>query len=575
MKKWKISGRNSRDYDSKVKTYVQTLAQEGTSKMQTPSNEKNSLGLIQSFLLFQINIESLKIFTIEIAITDTSNIKHRLFFSSFSKEFSNKDQHCRIPLNNLPTKVWINLSIDMLSIISECFKAQTFKSIDFICLTATCQIRKIYGMRRNLEEILSEGDETVLPKGLLVPKGVECKNILIDAEIIKVKTPTEGKTKRVSNGVPISAQGIRSNHYNLGLSGGSPKGSKINSIQSANNQLKIEGEKVHNIPNTASNKVRSNSSNKTKENKIVSQTMKTKDIKALKELERGGSPPKDLGDFIGTNTVKGKKVNKNWGQYDQNGRRINNKVGMNSPNNKAPTPNYIGIPHNNPIPVASKKSQGSKEKTPYVPKTTQGSSKTKRIMDKDNISKEPIDKSTEQHQTLLNTFNYKAFENESKILMENASIQEIEDFDCITNNNTIIKIDNDEANIRKDKFVDNNDNKNLMIDNIIKEVKVNEFNKKAEPIKNEKEKIIEDIFEGGDDLLQSVNMEISPTGRPYTPPISKMIPVNEESNETTTNPSNLSKINESIIQNHYGEMVYDPKTGKYYNSKTNVYYDFK
>ena len=41
------------------------------------------------------------------------------------------------------------------------------------------------------------------------------------------------------------------------------------------------------------------------------------------------------------------------------------------------------------------------------------------------------------------------------------------------------------------------------------------------------------------------------------------------------NVNNISKINESIIHNHYPEMVYDTKKGKYYNSKTKVYYDFK
>ena len=76
------------------------------------------------------------------------------------------------------------------------------------------------------------------------------------------------------------------------------------------------------------------------------------------------------------------------------------------------------------------------------------------------------------------------------------------------------------------------------------------------------------------------NEEINPkfsimeTNRPYTPPLSKMVPLQDENNNNS-NINNISKINESIIHNHYPEMVYDTKKGKYYNSKTKVYYDFK
>ena len=46
-------------------------------------------------------------------------------------------------------------------------------------------------------------------------------------------------------------------------------------------------------------------------------------------------------------------------------------------------------------------------------------------------------------------------------------------------------------------------------------------------------------------------------------------------NNIINNETNIQKINESIIKNHYNEMVYDKETGKYFNSRTNIYYDLK
>ena len=62
--------------------------------------------------------------------------------------------------------------------------------------------------------------------------------------------------------------------------------------------------------------------------------------------------------------------------------------------------------------------------------------------------------------------------------------------------------------------------------------------------------------------------------RPYTPPLQKIIPVNNE-NDATLNNVNITKINESIIQNHYNDLVYDKETGRFFDKKTKIFYDLK
>jgi len=47
----------------------------GTSKIQSPNNEKHVLGILQNFLVFQVFIFSPKLFNIEITISDAIKVK--------------------------------------------------------------------------------------------------------------------------------------------------------------------------------------------------------------------------------------------------------------------------------------------------------------------------------------------------------------------------------------------------------------------------------------------------------------------------------------------------------------------
>ena len=131
----------------------------------------------------------------------------------------------------------------------------------------------------------------------------------------------------------------------------------------------------------------------------------------------------------------------------------------------------------------------------------------------------------------------------------NASIPEIVELDI---NNIIIK-NNENDNI-------NNDNEMVLIDK-------NNRNGKNYIKKQDQ---IDSLF--GEKILAEINGNTSE--RPYTPPIQKMIPVNEDNN-MVNNINNISKINESLIQNHYCDLVYDNETGALFDKKTKIYYELK
>ncbi|XP_034442229.1 uncharacterized protein C3orf67 homolog isoform X1 [Hippoglossus hippoglossus] len=147
--KWKLSGGSSairKEYNKEVKGFVYCL--EGSSqtvKMQMPENGKTSLGLLQRFLVLQVNIPQGKDFSVEIVITDSEHMKGRLHLSTVHKELTATLLHARIPFVGLKRGIWSTLCIDLVSFTAELFKG--FLTLDGITLFATCKVRRIFTMK--------------------------------------------------------------------------------------------------------------------------------------------------------------------------------------------------------------------------------------------------------------------------------------------------------------------------------------------------------------------------------------------------------------------------------------------
>ena len=163
---------------------------------------------------------------------------------------------------------------------------------------------------------------------------------------------------------------------------------------------------------------------------------------------------------------------------------------------------------------------------------------------------------TKEDLNLFNTFNYKELESRENTLIinqsnfNNASIPEIFDIDInnkyTKNNENDINFNNNEEMILIDK---NNRNEKNFIKNQVQ---------------------IDSTF--GEKILSEING--NSYERPYTPPIQKMVPLKYDNNNAYNN-VNISKINESLTQNHYGDLVYDNETGSLYDKKTKIHYELK
>ena len=158
--KWHFEGKYSKLFDPSLKCYEMILSTGNLSKMLIPKVKKNSkiktLSLFQGYVVFQLYLFTSKQFSIELAISDTTNAKRRLIFSSNNDNLVINQLHCRIPIFELPIGKWINLSIDILSFVSECFKNLTFRSVDYISLSMSGKVRYIFTMRTPLVDNINQ-----------------------------------------------------------------------------------------------------------------------------------------------------------------------------------------------------------------------------------------------------------------------------------------------------------------------------------------------------------------------------------------------------------------------------------
>lgn len=161
--KWRLSGSQSafkKIFDKDVKSYVYVLEGESiTTKMSIPKDEKQSLFLIQKYLILQILVPLGHSFSLELGITDLGNNKRRIFLSSSHRDITVTPLHARFPLSILRLGEWLNLCLDLNSLVSETFKEHsTFKSIDSLTLSANCHLRKIFTMKNQPLDTTDDDD---------------------------------------------------------------------------------------------------------------------------------------------------------------------------------------------------------------------------------------------------------------------------------------------------------------------------------------------------------------------------------------------------------------------------------
>ncbi|XP_024125425.1 uncharacterized protein C3orf67 homolog isoform X3 [Oryzias melastigma] len=199
--KWKLYGGPLaiyKEYNKEVKGFVYCL--EGSSqtvKMQIPENGKMSLGLIQRFLVLQVNIPLDHDFSTELVITDSDHQKRRLHLSTVHKQLSATIWHARIPFIGLKRNTWSTLCIDLVSMASELFKG--FLTLDGITLFATCKVRRIFTMKEEPSAMSRDGTflsvaslMDIIPHNFLYPASVNQTTQVLNSDILHMGVKKSG-----------------------------------------------------------------------------------------------------------------------------------------------------------------------------------------------------------------------------------------------------------------------------------------------------------------------------------------------------------------------------------------------
>ena len=560
---WKIRGKTKKEFEPYSKSYYHILLTGGVSILSLPIQEKQTLKLSNLFLLFQFVLLNHKSFLIELIVTDNNNIKKML----------------KITLdNNYPLNIWTNLLIDTFNIFKQTYPNTQLKYIDSILITGNIKLRKIYSLKTKEED---------LPKSLDLGKSVLLQNFFLynlktGLEKIDIKFSEHSNKKKNNNNhnlnngknVHIKTQNKSSiNSLSEKIKKNLEFGNKIPLIDRLKNEI-IYGLKVNQDGNLEKRNMNQILGFKALDNIDIDNENNIK----KKERERSlgkGSLQKELNNNTKRNKNKSinYKINNQHIDKNENLQKKYNEKNINGKNNKIVYQNdtlyNFGIDKNknegpkflsygvssineNKINIENKKNKIQNE--PLLQK-----------IDKSNINYPTTKESQEKSQQDMNTANNNKYGNIEIMLdsavVNNSKIQaqlydSIEEESCIANNvnSTIDGYKLDEKIIKLDlQYNKNNDTKNI-INNDLENSEIPEFS----------------------DLI---NGENKGQNRPYTPPLTKLVPINQseiiepkDKQNDIQNPNNISYAKK---MKDFDDLIFDEIKGCYYNPKTNIYYDIK
>ncbi|XP_076448494.1 protein CFAP20DC-like [Babylonia areolata] len=188
---WKIGAGVKKIYEKEVKGYIYVLeGTPSTTKMTIPKDNKQTMTLVQRYLVLQVFLTKGQDFSMELGVIDLSNSKRRILLSTAQKETQVTPLHARIPLCIVRRAVWVNLCLDMVSLVGDTWSGQSFRSIEHISVSANCKVRRMFTMKSPPpdttdddelygSECSSAGEVELIPKQVqLAPDIVQLTQVL-------------------------------------------------------------------------------------------------------------------------------------------------------------------------------------------------------------------------------------------------------------------------------------------------------------------------------------------------------------------------------------------------------------
>jgi hypothetical protein len=138
----------NKEFSKPVKSYVYHFEGDSTvTKLQLPKMDKQTLALVQPYCVFQLNIPSGANVAIDLCVSDVSSNRRRILLSTSQRDVASSPLHAKVPLSDLPRDQWINMCVNMHSLVAGLFKTQGLKSLDSIVIGGTFQLRRIFTVK--------------------------------------------------------------------------------------------------------------------------------------------------------------------------------------------------------------------------------------------------------------------------------------------------------------------------------------------------------------------------------------------------------------------------------------------
>ena len=566
---WKIKGKIKKEFEPYSKSYYQILLNGGVSILLLPIQEKQSLQISNFFLLVQFVLINPKSFLIELNVRDDVNNKKIL----------------KITLdNNYPLNIWTNLLIDTSNIFQQTYQNSKLKYIDKILITGNIKLRKIYTLKTK---------EEGLPKSLDLGKSVFLKNFFLQdlnkgLEKIDIKFSEHTNKKIISNininpNTPLKPG--KNSYFKTEV-----KTNNMNPYhEMIKNNLKLINKfpKMERLANEIKYGLKINQDGIV-ENKNINKIFRFNELDNIntnkKERERSLGKVSLQKDII--NNVKRSK-NKSLNYKIKNNQNQNNE----NTQKKYIEKNNIENKENNSKIVFQNDTLynfGNIKNSKDLPKfLSYGVSSLLENKEKDENNKTKI---KQEKEILLQRIDKGNINN--PIVKESKESNSIEK-DNISNNN---KFGNFE--ILLDSAIINNTKLQAQLYDSIEEESclINNINSTNEKSKEDGKIIVLDKGYNYENIQKNINNnnlensdfpDISKLmgdvnkdkNRPYTPPISKLVPINQseiiEQKDKSKNISNPNNVSFTKIIKDGNELLFDEIKGYYYNPKTNIYYDIK
>ena len=613
-----MKGKITKEFEPYSKAPVHVLYEGGASIMIIPNQDKQFLQLQNPLLLFQFILLNPKGFSIEINSRDTNHNKRKIFITT---SITDKKSIGKISINNYPPNIWTNFLIDIGKLFSQIFKNCKLKYIDSMLITGNIKIRKIYSLRAK---------DVVLPKNIDLGKNLTVQNYyLFDYNLpfekfnlnvieplikkepnligtpMRIKKPSSPlRTENHNNIYPLNEKTKKNiefakripdltrlkNQINYDLKI-KPNGINRNinkifgfnaiEILGTNNNIKIPMiEMRKQRENLYRKKERSYERNNPNFNnrEINSKNFKNKSINPINRNKYGHNILNEKKDNM--NGINNFEFDNNENNYDI---EINNAINNinkiifhndtlynynGDTKNNLNRPKYISYGINSQ--ASTNKSTGIK-----IQKTEIDDIQSPIIKSNIPINDNNIDNTNSNIENNNNNNKYANFEILLDSALSNNSKVQAQLYDSIEEESCLIN------NIINSTLID----KSKLDDKIIKiEPENNKGNILSNNDSNDELSILNSGFP---EISNLINDETNNPDRPYTPPLSKLVPVNQSRNLgkakilmedknlvriSLINPNNISYVKDLKNQE---KLIYDEIKGCYYNPKTNIYYDIK